>query len=72
MFPRVAYLITTLLFGIALISSELTAQWQPTVDCNQNGVDDQCDLDFGTSDDCNGNMIPDECDIELLTSEDAF
>ena len=71
MFPRVAYLITTLLFGIALISSDLTAQCQPTVDCNQNGVDDQCDLDFGTSDDCNGNMIPDECDIELLISEDC-
>ncbi|MEC9475667.1 MAG: HYR domain-containing protein [Planctomycetota bacterium] len=71
MFPRIDCLIATLFIGIALSSPDLIAQCQPTVDCNQNGVDDQCDLDFGSSDDCNGNNIPDECDIEFLTSEDC-
>ena len=71
MLPRIAYLITTLFISVALVSPVLFAQCQPTIDCNQNGVSDQCDLDLGTSDDCNGNQIPDECDIELLTSEDC-
>ncbi|HTF88427.1 MAG TPA: PQQ-dependent sugar dehydrogenase [Planctomycetota bacterium] len=32
------------------------------VDCNANGVEDSCDLSFGTSLDVNANQIPDECD----------
>ncbi|NRA75007.1 MAG: FG-GAP repeat protein, partial [Planctomycetes bacterium] len=71
MLPRLACLITTLFISVALVSPDLIAQCQPTVDCNQNGVSDQCDLDLGTSDDCNGNLIPDECDIESLISEDC-
>ncbi|MGE4619922.1 MAG: HYR domain-containing protein, partial [Planctomycetota bacterium] len=71
MFPRLASLITAVFLGVVLVSPDLAAQCQPTVDCNQNGVNDQCDLDLGNSDDCNGNQIPDECDIELLTSEDC-
>ena len=31
-------------------------------DCNQNGLSDICDIDYGTSLDENGNGIPDECD----------
>jgi hypothetical protein len=33
-----------------------------TVDCNCNGVYDNCDLANGTSLDANGNGIPDECE----------
>ncbi|MFH1419464.1 MAG: GEVED domain-containing protein [Planctomycetota bacterium] len=40
------------------------------LDCNINGIDDDCDLDSGASLDCNGNGIPDECDIANLTSDD--
>ena len=31
-------------------------------DCNQNGVNDHCDITSGLSADCNGNDIPDECE----------
>lgn len=34
------------------------------VDCNGNGVADNCDIYFGTSLDLNGNRIPDECECE--------
>ena len=37
-----------------------------SLDCNGNGVPDECELDF----DCNDNLIPDECDIAAGTSED--
>jgi hypothetical protein len=33
----------------------------PTKDCNQNGVDDTCDLADATSRDDNGDAVPDEC-----------
>ncbi|TVQ63907.1 MAG: hypothetical protein EA378_00500 [Phycisphaerales bacterium] len=33
------------------------------VDCNNNGIDDACDIASGFSQDCNGNGIPDECDV---------
>ena len=32
-------------------------------DCNNNGVDDTCDISNGTSFDDNGNGIPDECEF---------
>ncbi|MBC8202189.1 MAG: hypothetical protein H8E86_09095 [Planctomycetes bacterium] len=36
----------------------------PTItDCNNNGVDDTCDITNGTSYDDNGNGIPDECEF---------
>jgi hypothetical protein len=31
-------------------------------DCNNNGVDDVCDIAHGTSQDCNNNGVPDECE----------
>ncbi|MGE4614419.1 MAG: hypothetical protein AAEJ46_08795, partial [Planctomycetota bacterium] len=71
MSPRLAYLLTVLVFVFMISSTDLMAQCQPTVDCNQNGVADQCDIDFGSSDDCNGNLVPDECDIAFLVSEDC-
>ena len=38
-------------------------------DCNGNGVDDQTDINDGTSVDCNGNDIPDECELVIGTGE---
>jgi len=33
------------------------------IDCNNNGVSDECDIAGGTSQDCNANGVPDSCDI---------
>lgn len=40
------------------------------IDCNGNGIADDCDLEQAMSQDCNGNGIPDECDIASGTSAD--
>ena len=32
------------------------------IDCNGNGISDECDILFGYSLDCNENSIPDECE----------
>ncbi len=42
-----------------------------TLDCNNNGIDDACDIAGGTSPDCNGNAVPDECDLAQGTSLDV-
>ncbi len=34
-------------------------------DCNDNGVNDVCDINSQNSSDCNDNGIPDECDVAL-------
>jgi hypothetical protein len=36
---------------------------RPAWDCNQNGVEDACDVHAGDSADANANGIPDECDV---------
>ncbi|MCK4659312.1 MAG: right-handed parallel beta-helix repeat-containing protein, partial [Phycisphaerae bacterium] len=33
------------------------------VDCNNNGIPDECDIAAGTSQDCQSNGIPDECEL---------
>ena len=68
-----------LLFAIALVfsgSSKATAQ-----DCNNNGLDDACDISCGVvggecdlpgcglSQDCNENGVPDECDFATAFRE---
>lgn len=35
----------------------------PAVDCNSNGLYDDCDISLGSSLDANLNGIPDECDM---------
>ena len=35
------------------------------VDCNGNGVADDCDIAIGTSPDLDGNGIPDECEVQI-------
>ncbi|MCG8405231.1 MAG: S8 family serine peptidase [Phycisphaerales bacterium] len=32
------------------------------LDCNDNGVPDDCDIALSNSSDCNGNQVPDECE----------
>jgi hypothetical protein len=42
------------------------------LDCNDNGIPDDCDIDAGTSPDENGNGIPDECEcLSDLTGDGA-
>lgn len=36
----------------------------PSVDCNNNGIEDAADIASGASRDCNNNGVPDECDID--------
>ncbi|UCE60083.1 MAG: metallophosphoesterase [Phycisphaerales bacterium] len=40
-------------------------------DCNENWIEDYCELDDGTAQDCNGNLILDRCDIADETSNDC-
>ena len=40
-------------------------------DCNQNGLDDACELAGGLTPDCNGNGVPDHCDIADGSSSDC-
>ena len=40
-------------------------------DCNNNGVEDYCDIAQNISKDCNNNDTPDECDLDDLISEDC-
>jgi hypothetical protein len=37
-----------------------------SLDCNGNGIWDQCDIGGGASEDANGNGIPDECDERVV------
>lgn len=41
----------------------------PTVDCNNNGVHDDCDIFSGTSQDANANGIPDECEVPTCPAD---
>lgn len=40
----------------------LRIRYDPSFDCNENGIDDTCELAAGLGSDVNGNQIPDECD----------
>ena len=42
-----------------------------TTDCNENGVEDACDIQFGTSTDNNMNGIPDDCECDVDRDNDA-
>ena len=44
-------------------TGELTVWYPQITDCNNNGVDDGCDIANGDSADDNGNGIPDECEF---------
>ncbi|UCE61416.1 MAG: hypothetical protein JSU63_06640 [Phycisphaerales bacterium] len=41
-------------------------------DCNENGIEDLCEIEDGLSRDCQPNGVPDECDIANRTSRDRF
>jgi hypothetical protein len=36
-----------------------------SLDCNLNGIPDDCDIADAVSTDCDGNTVPDECDLLL-------
>ena len=42
-----------------------------SLDCNSNGIPDECDIASGFSLDCNGNGIPDSCDLASGASLDC-
>ncbi|MDP7005120.1 MAG: hypothetical protein QF718_02785, partial [Phycisphaerales bacterium] len=44
-------------------TAEINITYPVLTDCNENGVDDACDILNGTSYDDNGNGIPDECEF---------
>lgn len=35
------------------------------LDCNENGIADECDLQMGRSTDVNGNGVPDDCEVSF-------
>ena len=35
-----------------------------SLDCNSNGIPDECDISSGASDDGNQNGVPDECELD--------
>ena len=43
--------------------AEITVGYPTIEDCNNNGIDDACDIANGTSADDNGNGMPDECEF---------
>jgi predicted outer membrane repeat protein len=43
----------------------------PVVDCNDNRLEDDCELTIAISPDCNGNHTPDACDIADGSSADC-
>ncbi|MBI5764498.1 MAG: thrombospondin type 3 repeat-containing protein [Planctomycetes bacterium] len=40
-------------------------------DCNNNGLEDRCEIESGQASDCNGNLVPDTCDIVSGRSADC-
>lgn len=42
-----------------------------TVDCNENGINDACDIANGTSPDTDGNGVPDECESGCVGDYDG-
>jgi len=52
------------------VHAETIGPVSPAIDCNENGIEDVCDVvcapacpgSCGGSSDCNGNLVPDECE----------
>ena len=55
--------VSLIITGAALVS--------PLNDCNENGLADNLDIQFGFSTDCNGNGMPDECEALVGLVEDC-
>jgi hypothetical protein len=49
-------------YGLVLMENAIKFAVTPALDCNRNGVPDDCDIDSGASEDCSDNGIPDECE----------
>ncbi|HUN82531.1 MAG TPA: thrombospondin type 3 repeat-containing protein [Phycisphaerae bacterium] len=50
---------------------EVTATFSENLDCNNNGILDQCDIADGTVLDCNHDGIPDGCELNSLVIADS-
>ena len=61
--------------GITLIQSLACVNNTGTngtlIDCNENGITDECEILSGAALDCNLNGIPDECDLNSTFSVDC-
>ena len=44
---------------LVAVTTFVGAQCDPVVDCNENGISDNCDIADYNSDDCDGDGIPD-------------
>jgi len=53
------------------VQGNLCADSVLSADCNENGVEDSCDIDNQTSADCNANGVPDDCELADQTSLDC-
>ena len=40
------------------------------VDCNENGIEDACEIDEALTPDCNCNQLPDECELAAGSAVD--
>jgi predicted outer membrane repeat protein len=72
-----------LLLAVLAIGSATARSYAAPSDCNENGIEDLCDLrcgppghqcdveGCGMSEDCNRNVRPDECDIDSGYSNDC-
>ncbi len=63
------YFAPTMMEGGSVLRCSISAPGG--LDCNTNGVLDECDIIGATSEDCNGNGVPDECDIAFGASPDC-
>ena len=81
---RVAFVCQAMQFYMNVHLDDIHLESVQEVDCNQNGVPDECDIASGFSGDCqpngkpdecepdcNNNSIPDDCDIAAQTSPDC-
>lgn len=44
----------------------VTQACQQSIDCNGNGIPDECDISSGYSEDANNNGVPDECEAKTV------
>jgi hypothetical protein len=65
--------------GVWILRANGVGCGAPPNDCNENGVPDECDIAYGTSDDCKGGPpgacsdgIPDECQGCDLNGDSAY
>ncbi len=56
---------------VGQIPAKITVLDCAGLDCQPNGIPDDCEIERGLTEDCNGNAIPDECDIGTGAATDC-